>query len=163
MDPNDIYLYQILSNGVSTDMYTVLNNFRDSGDIIPKVLCYNEAEMKVLEEMTNSKELGILIDDVDINKYTQLYVEYIENILPFLNTINTTYYISSKPYNFENNQERFRSDFDNEIINNIIKRGSHISIFDMYNLDIFKNTPSYIKYKERISNNGESGKYNENN
>ena len=152
MDPHDVYLYKILSHGVTTGMYDVLLEFLASKDIIPKVLCYNEVELSILEDSFKTKGLGILLDDVNPNQYTQFYLEYVDDIEPFKHLKQVTFYFSSKKYNFDG-EDILRSDFNDTEVENIIKNGSHLSVFDMYNFDVFKETKSYKEYQERKNKN----------
>lgn len=138
----------ILKYAVSSEMMNVLIQFKNSGDIVPHILYYNNIQKEFIESIPELKNIDLINSEdlFQINEYgtqaqmyTQYYFKYIEEVNPFVELHDKTFYFSSCGTNINDTEDDLR---DEELINNILKRNNKINMFDMYRMDIIK------KYKK---------------
>lgn len=128
----------ILFNGVTTEMFKVVKNFKVSGYINPVILYYTQAQEKVLEEELNDIK-RVSIDELNDggnkrkNVYGQFYFKRLEEVKPFEDLNKKTFYFSSFGLNLNDTNDDLK---DNDLILRMIKGENKINIFDMYRMDI---------------------------
>lgn len=129
------YEADILEESVTTEMINLINIFISSGEVIPTILCYSQAQIDYLEkEVTLLKDVEkILLEDAiyNINKFSHYYFKYIEEAEPFKTKVrNTVLYFSTCGLNLnEDNSDLWLSD---EEISQYASQGTMIAIIDIY-------------------------------
>lgn len=149
MSDNKI-LKDILSDGITTDIYKLFLDFVNSPDIIPSILCYNNIQKEIMDKNLGTNKYTILLDDVNTSYQSQFYLEYFDDISSFKTLAGKTFYISSKFYNLDMDKKfgDLKPEYDEDIVY-IMKNQSKINIFDMYNKNVFKNTATYKRMQEK--------------
>lgn len=132
---NEIYTYSI-----STNMIDTIQSFNESQIIEPIIFCYSNEQINLLDdEPILSKNKKILINSLsskDLRIYKQFFLKSVDEINYFSKCIYKSFYISSLRCNFNESGEDFQ---DRDIIDNIIRNGNSIGIFDIYrNISILK-------------------------
>jgi hypothetical protein len=120
---------------IATDFYEVVTMFKQSGEVIPTILCRTPKERDIVlnDEVLSSLDI-LMIDDVSsksIYKYKQFYFYKINDAKEFVDQkINyKTYYFSSTGLNLTKEKDSL---IENDYTDDISKYLNHINIFDLY-------------------------------
>lgn len=125
----------IYDMSITTEILNMIQTFNKSQEIIPTILCYNEDQIRALEEeddlINNQKVLLSSLTRKDKESFSQFFFKDISEVTPFLDLKFKKFYLSTYGPNFGEDDLR-----DPELVKQIIKNGNKISIFDMYKKDI---------------------------
>ena len=128
---------KVLKHAISTEMYNVLLDFKISPDIIPSILYYTDNQKELLESLDDLVGIKLIsIEQAKYNpdKWSQFYFKYIDELEPFEDLIDKTFYFSSCALNLiEDNSD---IDIDKDRLMKILKNKNRISLYDMYRTDI---------------------------
>lgn len=127
------YEDEIMHYSVLTDMYALIQEFKDSGDIIPYILYYTDLEKQFCEtDPVLSKFQAVHIEEFkkEIAKYTQIYFNYVDEVREVLDIIEKrAIYFSTAGYNLAEDNDGF---IDDDLLNELILRGNNMAVYDMY-------------------------------
>lgn len=125
----------IYDMSITTEILNMIQTFNKSQEIIPTILCYNEDQIRALEEeddlINNQKVLLSSLTRKDKESFSQFFFKDISEVTPFLDLKFKTFYLSTYGPNFGEDDLR-----DPELVKQIIMNRNKISIFDMYKKDI---------------------------
>ena len=128
---------KVLKHAVTTEMFNVLLDFKQSSDIIPSILYYTEKQKALLESINSLKGITLVsIEEAKTqpNQWSQIYFKYITELDPFEKLEDKTFYFSSCGLNLiEDNSD---IDIERNRLLDIIKNRNKISLYDMYRTDI---------------------------
>lgn len=130
----------ILKLSITTLIAPMIDNFNNSQEINPTILCYSQDQIDILQGedylKDNKKVLLSSLTENDKKKYNQFFLKRVEEIEPFKNLTSKTFYISTFALNFDKEKSSdgnegfiFKS---SDLIDHLIKNRNQISIFDMY-------------------------------
>ena len=127
----------VLKHAVATDMCGLVEDFKKSSEIIPTILYYTEPQSKLIKSIKSIANIDtISIQDAkrDPNRWSQFYFKYIDEIEPFKNLGNRTFYFSTIGVNLNEDNSDIIMNKDDILF--LIKKRNKITLFDIYRTDI---------------------------
>ena len=127
---------EILENGITTEIPTLIRLFKDSAGISPSIFYYNDIQLQTLESIELLKDIEkIRYTDVSNRLHSQIYIRDYKEAEYFKHMTNKTFYMCSSKRNTD-----ALEDIQNtpEILQIAMGR-NQISIYDLYNRDIVNN------------------------
>lgn len=115
---------------ISTDIYDLVEKFINAGEIAVTIVYKNKYEKALINEDNLLSSVNVLeLSNVDIDYYTQVYVNKIDDAAMYTDTaIKKTFYFSSRGSNMtEDKTDMIAS----EVLSKLSKWNG-ISVFDMY-------------------------------
>lgn len=131
---------EVLQYAITSDIYNLVRDYNNSGEIIPTILYYSQAQKKVIDnDALLSKIRSISIEELansnsKRNSFGQFYFRTVEELDPFADLKHKTFYFSTIGTNLNETNDDIK--FDNEFVMKIYTNGSKINLFDMYRTDI---------------------------
>lgn len=131
---------EVLQYSITSDIYNLVRDYNNSGEIIPTILYYSEAQKKVIDnDPLLSKIKSISVEELKKseskrNSFGQFYFRTTEEADIFLHLKHKTFYFSTMSINLNEANDDIK--FDNEFVIKIYTNGSKINLFDMYRTDI---------------------------
>lgn len=126
---------EIMERVISTEILDMCFTFLTSGAIAPTITFFTERQMEALLRVPHIDRLRLsnyIADKENIKRdYGQIFVKTVEQLELFKDTVLSTVYISSCGINFVNNELK-----ELPILQDTIRRGNQISVFDIYRQDI---------------------------
>ena len=118
---------------ITTDMYDLVEQFLNSGEIATTILYRSEQEKKIIDNDKLLSKLGsVSIDEVDMDFYTQIYLRYLEDIIPIKKLMNRAVYISSMSLNMNDDSTDLRDDGEKDIVRDLAILHNEVSVFSLY-------------------------------
>ena len=134
------YEKDILQYGVKTEIYNLIEAFKQSGDVIPNILYYTDAQKEIIDNdsllsVTNTYSIKEINSNILDNNLSQVYFRFISEIEhdKFKNIHEKTIYFSTTGINLVDSNDDIA---ENELMIKLIKRGNNINLFDMYKMDL---------------------------
>ena len=130
---------RVLNHAVTTEMFNVLLDFKQSSDIIPNILSYTEIQKVLLEQISSLSGINLVsINEAksNPNQWSQIYFKYIDELEPFEKLQDKTFYFSSCGLNLTKDNSDINIDRDRLL--SIIKNRNKISLYDMYRINIIR-------------------------
>lgn len=126
--------YFLKDYAVATDVYNMVELFINSGEIVTTIVYKNEQEKQLIEDDDIlSKANKIYIEDVNLDFYSQIYLNRIEDASRYMDkTFKRTFYFSSRGSNLTEDKTELK---ESDILSNI-GAYNNLSVFDMYRQDV---------------------------
>lgn len=140
---------EVLKYGVSSDMYNLVREFKNTSEITPTILYYTNHQKDVLDNDSLLSTIdSVCMSELKIrpelrNQYDQFYFKYLSEADLFLDLQNKSFYISTAGRNLSPNNDDI--DLSNKDVFMIYGMGNRINLFDMYRKDIIGG----IKHNDR--------------
>ena len=128
---------KVLKRAITTEMYSVLLEFKQSSDIIPNILYYTEAQKVLLQSIDKLSGINLVnIEEAKINpnQWSQFYFKYTTEFEPFEKLKDKTFYFSSCGLNL--NEDNSDINIEKDRLVSAIKNRNKISLYDIYRTDI---------------------------
>lgn len=120
---------EIIHYAIRTDVFRLVEMFKNDSVITPTILYYTDKEKQILEQMP---ELGgvslVSINDVVKDNYTQFYFMKFEEIERFSDVKYAGMYFASSG----RNMIKLDEGLDNEYLMNAFKNHIQLNLFDVY-------------------------------
>ena len=128
---------EIYDLGVITDIANLCAVYKSSAEVKPTILCYDDFQLETIREINALDGIPVVhFESIkDSDPYSQLFLRSIEEAKAFANFRAKTFYFAASTLNINVLNDNY---YDNEIINLILSNENKISIFDMYNSNIFR-------------------------
>ena len=136
---------EILEHATGTEIMRLIVDYKNSGDIIPYILYYTDAQKAILDSektLNNIKKLKydkLVRGDYPekAEDFSQYYFKYIDEIFDckFENFSGKTFYFSTCSLNLNEDNSDIK---DPEFAMNVIKNDSKMNLFDLYRMDIIR-------------------------
>lgn len=127
---------EILKETALTDVFDLIQTFKKSGEILPSILYYTDAQLEYLNTLHELDD----IPKVSLNQattkqiYSQYYFKFIHESIPFeKNAIESVIYISTIGRNINEDND---INLDNEKIIKLAYQRTRYAIFDLYNMQL---------------------------
>lgn len=129
----------ILDNCVSTGILTMIQLFRESGEINPTILCYNELQQILVENEPILNDLPVIlfpeITKKEKEKYTQYYFKYISELYPFTFLRGKNIYLSNCGLNTKDINDEIIPD---KAVDTLAFARNDIGVINLYDAEIIK-------------------------
>lgn len=136
---------EVLKHATGTEIMRLIVDYKNSGEIIPYILYYTDAQHDILLSEDSLKNIKMLKYDKLINgdypekpdDFSQYYFKYIDEIYncKFENFSEKTFYFATCNLNLNDDNTDIK---DPDLAINIIKNDSKMNLFDLYRMDIIR-------------------------
>lgn len=131
--------YEVLQYSIKTEVFSLAKDFKKSSDVIPNILYYTDSQRKILEEQKELNGIDLISIKEAIkypNQWTQYFFRYIDEMKPFKDLSDKTFYFSSSGLNL--NEDDSDILLDRDALLPLVHNNVKISMFDMYRLELIR-------------------------
>lgn len=130
---------EVLKHYIITEIGDLIQEFVKSSEVIPYIMYYTEAQKEFLssiQEFSKISTVSFVEAKNNINKWSQFYFKSIDEMQPFENVKNKTYYFASCRLNLSEDAQDIG--IPNDKVLSMIRNGNKFNLYDLYRMNIIR-------------------------